>query len=156
MSKQIEVFAGPDGWDTLLKLRPSELLGLVGQTAASLIVACESYPRNGSAPKESPIGKILVERMNWADHGFTNALLSQANFLYALVTDAVDRRQPPALMEKSTAKLVTDALAAFQRWKTSLCQAEQEEHGEHWGTATLFFQKDWTDHNEKFLTLWHR
>ncbi len=152
----IEVYADSGGWPVLFKLDVLTLIRLVEQTAASLIAACKDYPYDGRLPEQSPIGKVLVGRMEgWDKTNFTNTLLSQAELLHAFVKHAVECRRPPLpVMSRDTAQLVADALARFQEWKTNLCRAEQEEYGEHWGTGTGFNKANWTDRNKKFLALW--
>lgn len=151
----IEVYTDSDGRFFLFKLHLFTLINLMGQTAASLIVACQDYPFDGSPPTQSPIGSVLASRMEgWERPEFTSTLLSQAQFLYACVGHIVGCGQSPSVMSREVANLVADALAHFQEWKMKLCRAEQDEHGEHWGTGTGFYKANWTDRNKKFLTLW--
>lgn len=136
------------------------LRNLMVQTAASIIDACRSYPRDGSAPVNSCIGSILTSRLNWTSNVFTNALQAQAALVYAYVEAMLklkmNRAMLKASIEETEAELFAQALEQYQHLKTDICKQAQKEHGKNWGTATEFFKKDWTDLNEKFLALFKR
>lgn len=141
--------------DPLVEMQSPTLVMFIAQTAACLLAATIGYPRDDTEPLDDPIGSILVSRMDWAPHGFTNALLSQAALLYAVVDASVKMGMPiPTFFDRKIALLITDALAAFQEWKTDLIQAQKEEFGEQWGDATSSNQMDWTDQTAKFLRFW--
>jgi hypothetical protein len=123
------------------------------QTAANIILACKTYPHDGSRPAESPIGSELVQRFNWADHGFINALQIQVSVIYDVVKRMVINGEWPLPIRIESAKIFTEALQEYQNLKNAICEKEKEEHGKHWGNATGFFQADWSDQNEKFLEL---
>lgn len=152
--KDVAVYAGAVGVGYVIKFEPATFKKFAEQTAASIIVACKGYPRDGSSPKEDPIGSVLTKRMSWADHGYTNALISQVEFLYALVVCMTETGRKPFATDIETAKLIADALDEFQKWKTDVCNAEQLIHGKNWATATGFFKTNWADKNKKFLSLW--
>lgn len=148
------------GFAHVIRTDQLTLRNLMIQTAANIIDACRSYPSDGSAPEDSCIGSILTSRFNWAHHGFTNALQTQVALLYAYVEAILElEKNPPVLkvsIEEMEAELFVQALEKYQGFKTGICKHEQEKHGEHWGTATEFFKKDWTDLNEKLLALFKR
>lgn len=157
MFTEMALFDNLNSSECLIRFDSSDLKMFANQIAANLIAASKSYPVGVNPyPKDDPVGGILVQRMNWASHGFINALQTEAKFLYLLVEYAVKRARLPFTMERTEATLITDALNAYQEWKTELCRAEQEEMGEHWGTATGFFKANWAEHNKAFLALWSR
>ena len=139
----------------LMEMEQVTLMFLVCQTAASILQACAEYPATDDlidGPSGSGIGRWLTASQNWASHGFTNALQSQVQFLYALVEAHVKAGgKTHFLGDPSVKKLVADALTTYQGWKTMVCRDGQARNGGHWGTATGFFKADWTDLNQKLL-----
>jgi hypothetical protein len=83
---------------------------------------------------------FLREYVNWADHGYLNALYSFVTFLhhYAVMVN-YSKLQP---MERSTMALVKDALISVQAWKMLEIAAAKSAHGPHWGDATGWNQID--------------
>jgi len=139
----------------LMEMEQVTLSFLACQTAASVLQACTEYPATDypiDGPSGSRIGRWLTSSQNWASHGFTNALQSQVQFLYALVEAHVKAGgKTHFLGDPSVKKLVAEALATYQGWKTMVCRDRQTRSGEHFGTATGFFKADWADLNQKLL-----
>jgi len=143
------VYMGPSG--IVVEGDVVEMNKLIEWVAACVLFALDYYPIDGSDPTGGP-GKVLVGRMNWASHGFTNALLTQVNWLYGIVEVVVDAKGcAPALFNSvATVDLVIDALSAFQKWKEANCRKMQEKYGPEWGIATDLYKKDWTDKCDEF------
>ena len=129
-----------------ITMYPSVLRGLVLSLAESLRVESQ-YREN--------------ERL-FDDQGKTNELVTIATFIYAFVKGELQNPYQGAFPELFSSfsderdkqkRTITDALSAFQSYKTAICKAEQAEMGENWGSATGFFQKDWTDLNGRFLSV---
>lgn len=137
-------------------LRPSIALDLaemylVGvQTAATVLTACREYPRDGSVP-QTGCGGIIAEYMPWFSlYGFINFLQAQVDLLYTLTEIHIKTRTHElCLFSEKEARLIADALQAYQEWKTALGEYEKSE-GQN--TTNGFYQKNWADLNEKLIT----
>jgi hypothetical protein len=129
--------------EPLIEMESPSLTMFVAQTAANLLASSRGgYPSDEIIPEKDPVGYILASRLSWAHHGFTNALVSQADFLYAVVETSVRMRMPVVFQDRLIASLITEALEAFQIWKTNLIKVQKERHGEDWGDATKFNHMD--------------
>jgi hypothetical protein len=162
MDKGFPVFVSKDEGGALVKMDSVHLKLLLLQSAACVIECCEGYatgPEGAVVPKTAPIGRILRESVNMAEHGFISALQSQVALLYTFVKEVVTsegKTRIIAVIEQGEITLIAKALETYQKYKTAICKAEQKTHGEHWGTAMGFFQADWTDLNGKFLALFQK
>lgn len=138
---------GPAGrGNPLVEVESTSLTFLAYQTAASVIHTCNENPPDAKRMNRGA-SAILETRVNWADHGLLNALLAQIGFLYALVEAQVELGQRTVLFMLDSPSIITDALSAFQAWKTAYAEAL----GGKYGKKTVFYRKDWTDLNERFL-----
>jgi hypothetical protein len=135
---------------------------LVMQTAATVLYICEQRsPSNQFGPgeradeKHDPIEIKLSAYENWAENGFTNALQTQVSLIYDFISLVLSDRNylNVYLFEQNEPRLLTDALIAYQAWKTAKIAADKARYGEHWGDASPFNRKDWTDQNERFLAM---
>jgi len=149
MTREIEFFEGAQKIDHLILIGGSDLNFFFLQTSASIIQACKEYKYFSN----SPILNIIKEKCTWAEHGYTNCLLSQVKFIYFLVEFSVINKHLPYMMGGKSIELLTDALQAFQNYKTYLIEEEQKEMGKNWGAATNFNTMDWTKYNKEFLEL---
>jgi len=121
---------------------------LVTQTAACIISETVKMPTDYSDP-EVGIGKVLVDQgVNWAGHGYVNALQSQVSFLYESI---LLLEKQIYLWDDKCLWLVVTALSAYQDYKTKLVEYGHRTYGENWGNATDFNKKDWTDRNHLLL-----
>lgn len=123
---------------------------LVGvQTAATVLAACREYPRDKKAP-QTGCGGIMTEYMPWFScYGFVNFLQAQVDLLYTLTEVHIKTRTHElCLFSKEEALLIADALQAYQEWKTALGEYEKSE-GQN--ITDAFYQKNWTDLNEKLI-----
>lgn len=89
---------------------------------------------------------IEPDSRRWDDRWFNfNPWWNQVLFLHALT---LRHKQSPILgwseersaSEGSVERKVARALYYAKWWKEKHCEAEQEQHGEHWGTATGFYR----------------
>lgn len=137
------------------RLRPSVTFDLgemylVGvQTAATILAACHEYPRDRSAP-QTGCGGIIAEYMpRFSYCGFANFLQAQVDLLYTLTEIQIKTRTHElCLFSEEEARLIADALQAYQEWKTALGEYERSE-GQN--TQNSFYQKNWADLNEKLI-----
>lgn len=131
-----------------------EMDKLLEQTAASVISSLQGLPTKKAKPISGP-GLILAQRMDWAPHGFINALQSQVGFLYSVVNQVVesgDNPRPAMFCFPATAKIVVAALKEYQKWKDKLCEDEVFKYGPE-AADDGFFKKNWTDKSEEFLQI---
>ncbi len=136
-----------------LIIEDSRLLkSLTIQTAASIIESLKTMPTDPNAIPDKGIGGIVAQHVNWASHGYTNALQAQVRLIYDVAKRNVESPQePPINFEQGERELITKALSRYQSYKFELIQKEKEIYGEHWGDANEFDKKDWTVYNDRFL-----
>lgn len=148
-----------------LEFEPIAFKLLVVQTAATVLYICEQQsPGNqfspGDQPDEvyDPIAVRLSTYENWAVQGYTNAFQAMVVLLYDFVKMVVNDEKTLTLhwFEHDEPRLITDALTAYQEWKTAKVAADKVRFGEHWGDAMPFNSKDWTDQNQQFLAIFRR
>lgn len=162
MENGFTVFVSKDESGVLLKIDSIRLKSLLLQSAACVLECCEHYsfgPEGAVIPQDAPIGRILRKYTRMAENGYVNAVQSQVQLLYAIVKEIVaseGKTHIILILEQGDINLITNALDAYQKYKTAICKAEQETHGEHWGTAMDFFKVDWTDQSSKFLALFQK
>lgn len=140
---------------------PFDFKLLAVQTAATVLFICKnrspavfSSPDEGDGEAYDPIAIILSTYQNWADNGYINSLQAMVELLYDYVQDQIDDTSRSFLLSSGDRRIITDALAAYQAWKTDRIAADKARLGkgyEHWGDATGFNQMDWSDLNVKFL-----
>jgi hypothetical protein len=129
----------------------------VSITAANIIDQVSHMPNNkgeGTRPR-SGSGKLLSDKVNWADHGYLNALQSQVEFLYSWVGEAIRDYMSAGLylMTRGQVELIAEALSSYQVYKTKVIEWQKTEDGELVGANTQFVKMDWTDQNNKLLSL---
>jgi len=54
-------------------------------------------------------------------------------------------------MDGEGVKLVIEALALFQEWKTERIRRDKEKHGANWGDATGWNMTNWMEHNDALV-----
>jgi hypothetical protein len=129
------------------------------QTAANVLLSCEQYPTGIREKPVKGIGEIITDRFDWDSPIFTNALMTQVKFLFAIVENAIVSNGLPYNFvdeekeDMQIREIIADALTAFQGWKTEINRNEKKEFGKEWGDATKFVRMDWTKHNKDFLAL---
>lgn len=121
--------------DIIVKFKVSDYRMLLLVSCANIIDAC----------KENNPQTTLKKYVNWADHGFTNALLSQVEFVYNFMSHVILKDNYLFSIFSGEKQIIVEALKSFQQFKTELCNQEEKEHGKGWGTGTPFYKKDWTD-----------
>lgn len=149
-NKAFAVYSSPVTTKFLIETDTLHLMLLTVQLAANIIHQAKNIATDGSA-SNGP--SVLVERKmsRWAAHGTSNALLSQVTLLHAiaemLVTNPSDMSRGIFFMDdrKDIVSIVIEALSAYQTWKNNHVKKEQDINGRHWGSATWFFQVDFTD-----------
>lgn len=152
-----KLFTNPSHPDALVTLKPGIRM-LVVKLAANIIDFCNRYSLELGVSDSGPT-QILCSFVNWADHGFMNATMAELDMLFGFAEVMVDEADKSMfrtilLMDRHEAvPIVVAALQKFQDLKTAICKKEQEKHGVNWGTATGFFQADWTVLNSKLLAL---
>lgn len=144
-----------------IEVDPVSFKFLVVQTAATVLFICEtrspavfSSPHQDNGDVYDPIATLLSNYQNWAAHGYTNSLQVMVELLHDYVQMQLDDTSSSYLLDNSDRRIIADALAAYQTWKTAHIAADKARLGEgyqNWGDATGFNQKDWSDLNEKFL-----
>lgn len=140
-----------------VELDPVNTNMLCAQTAACVLLVCEQRdPAEAAKFKgevNDPVAVLLRERVNWADHGFTNALQAHVSLLHDYVQLIVDCPEDFGwLVQYDVRQLVADALSAYQAWKTRhVAQVKIDMKSDIFGDATGFNKMDWTDLNERLL-----
>lgn len=140
-----------------VELDPVDTGMLCAQTAACVLLVCESRDAAEAAKfmgeVNDPVAVLLRERMNWADHGFTNALQAHVSLLHDYAQLIVDHPEDFGyLVDRDVRQLMADALSAYQTWKTiHIVQVKLEMNSEIFGDATGFNCMDWTDLNDTLL-----
>ncbi len=126
------------------------------QLAANIIVGCPELNARGASEPTSTSDSLIRSRMNWLSSGA--AFYTQATMLYAIVELIVSSKGTTfcSIIAGGSdgvefRKLLADGLLVFQEWKTESWKKIQEEHGEHFGTHTENFMRDWTDLNGQLL-----
>lgn len=172
MNENIQLYNRPlTGSQALLDTALVELdafrLGRLALTlAAELLYFCDSTEPcvEQAQPSQNPVLRMLEERGLDRVASDTNFLIYKAELLYAIVQADVaagGRRILWVASEMQSRKaepnahrqIIADALAAVQRYKTAVIRRDQEVNGAHWGDATTFNRKDWTNLNEEFLSM---
>ncbi len=139
----------------LLKHNNFKMLVLL--SASMVIKECEKFIPDGEL-SNFPEGKdtalcFLNEHVNWAQHGFINALQSHVELIYAYQESVINQELQigPDLDE---AMLITRCLRIYQKWKDDIVRREKAVHGEQWGDGGGFNNVKWDENNEKFLMLY--
>ena len=143
-------------FDTYL-LKHDNFKMLVLLSASMVIKECEKFQPNGEL-SNYPEGRdtalnILNENVNWASHGFINALQSHVELVYAY-QEAVIGQELLICPDFDEAILITKCLEIYQNWKDAIVEREKAMHGEQWGDAGGFNKAKWDKNNEKFLMLY--
>lgn len=129
-------------------------LGLLAtQTAASILAALKDMPLDGF-PEHGVGGIIQKYDVNFAKHGYINALQSQVEILYNIVkasTDKVSPKYNPILVDVNQKKLIAAALSSYQDWKTAHINELTKKYGRDFGKNTGFNKSDWSEYNQLFL-----
>ena len=145
---------------------PIRMKMLAMNTAATILVICESRdPAVAHSPSEGPnganedgydpIAQKLSGYVSWAADGYTGSLQAMIEFVYDYVTVQLNDSQEISLHSPGEKRVITDALRAYQVWKTAFTQAERNRLGnQNFGISSEFNTKDWTDQNELFLFQW--
>ncbi len=137
-----------------LDFDPVDMRFLMVQTAACVLVICEQREPEVAEQKGyfDPVKAKLAEYVNWADHGYTNALQTQVSLLYDFVKMSIDDPSQRYILMAGDRSIITAALQAYQAWKTQLIAAEKVSYeAEASVDSTRFNQRDWSDLNEQFL-----
>lgn len=105
------------------------------ETLKHLSVKIEVVPTEG-------IPGVLTKYVNWAPHGYVNAVQSQVALLYGIVELYVKNKKGiPIHLDADRRRLIADALSAYQEHKTKIMEEERKEHGESWRSSTVFYKK---------------
>lgn len=91
-----------------------------------------------------------IER--WADHGFVNAALFQAQFVFDFFEEATKDGVMVIFGDRGVFKLFIRMTESIQRWRDIIRARDRKVHGEHWGTAMGFYSFDWCRLNEHIRT----
>jgi len=132
-----------------------EMGHFVSILAASIIEQIGHMPteKEGGTMPLGGAGKRLLEAVNWADHGHMNTLQIQVEFLYVWVGEAVldPLKSGLWLLDGGQIGLIVKALYTYQSYKTKVIEWQEEEHGEGFGSGTIFNKKDWSDRNQQLI-----
>jgi hypothetical protein len=93
----------------------------------------------------------LKQHINWAAHGYLNALIQEAAFMYGMIKQFLgmpDGYAKLSILDHESIPIFQRALLQFQTWKTREIKQDQSYHSPNWGTATGFNKFDWSDLNE--------
>lgn len=128
-------------------------------SAAMIIRECEKFQPNGELSnypedRDTALG-ILYEYVNWASHGFINALQSHVELVFAYQEAVIDKKFF-AGPDFKDALLINKSLEIYQKWKDDIVKRENVVYGEKWGDASGFNTAKWNKNNEKFLMLYKR
>lgn len=139
----------------ILKHDNFKMLALL--SASMIIRECEKFQPDGELSnypenKDTALG-ILNQHVNWATHGFINALQSHVELVYAYQA-AVLNKEFLIGPDFKDAILITKSLEIYQKWKDDIVKREKAIHGQEWGDAGGFNSAKWNKNNEKFLMLY--
>lgn len=140
----------------LLSMDSTTVAFLCHGAASDIIYFCGyNEPDSEHRPSHGP-SAILSERMSrWAECGIHNVIHFQVEFIYSVVEYQINSSHL-ILRDTESLLLITEALRAYQNWKTKVCQKDQERHGKMFGTGTEFFHKNWTDLNDRIMSKIYR
>lgn len=128
-------------------------LRMVALTSASMVIReCKAWSNHKilySPPKDTILGD-LNNAVNWAKHGFVNALQSHVQIIYAYVEHIVDNPNNNYL-DFTEAVLLTKALSTYQKWKEEKIKRDKEINGETWGDMIGYNKAVWNDRNKELL-----
>jgi len=157
MSVPSVIVLSPTHGPSVVLFEKTTLDFFVSITAANIIDQVSRMPDKKGVGTEpiSGAGKLLSERVRWADHGHLNVLQVQVEFLYAWVSEAIRDYMGSGLylMSRGQIELIAEALSVYQVYKTKVINWGRADNGEIVGAGTEFVKKDWTDQNAKFLEL---
>ena len=138
---------GMIGRRVVVDIDPVTALMLVEQTAISIIQTVKQMPASDPGIRKS--SSLLVhEYLSVAPHGVVNMLQMQVMLVKAYVDFWV--KSPNEIIATDgfkTARLLTDALWAYQEWKTHYCQSLDI------GSESEFCKTDWTTSSERLLAI---
>lgn len=124
-------------------------LRMVTLTSAAMVIReCKAWSGHKilySPPKDTVLGD-LEESVNWANHGFVNALQSHVEIIYAYVKYLVDDSNKNFIV-RAEALVLLKALSTYQKWKEDRINRDEEEMGH----LTGFGKAVWNDLDEKLL-----
>lgn len=163
-------FSGKDNPTMLLSIKGGGMFQmLLMQLAANMIQFTEEHDPSRYAEIQNKDfngeesywkGDMLQLRKyangNWAIHGYLNAVVQQVSFLYSSIKallELPDGYAKNSVLNWTSIPIFVQALAQFQRWKTTEIKKSQEYNGPEWGTATGWNKQDWSDLNEKMQAL---
>lgn len=132
-------------------------LRMVTLTSASMVIQeCKAWSdhRVSYSPPRGTVLGDLNDTLNWAKHGFVNALQSHVEIIYAYVKYLVDNPDNNFL-DYSEALLLAKALSTYQRWKEEKIMRDKEKI-EEWGNTTEFNKAIWNDCNEELLAMYKK
>lgn len=98
--------------------------------------------------------QIMNEEItDWAEHGYTNAKLTQAQFIYDFFEEFLkhDTHKFMGIIFTSRGHftLFIRMTEAVQAWRDRVRDEERKKYGPNWGSALKFMTFDWTALNHK-------
>jgi len=136
------VFSVSEKHDIFVSTDIVDLQMLCIQMAASLIDTIGNMPTKGTPTQGT--GKVISQYVNWADHGYINALQTMVQFVYAAIPTL---SQAKLYFDDRERLLIKNAMVAYQEFKTRIVMEDQKINGRNFGSATEFVCKNWTDRN---------
>lgn len=123
---------------------------LVMANAANVIQSCrhdiaadeDAFPNAGALA-------VLKRHVNWAQHGYVNALQAQVSLVFEFAKAIIAKRVIG--VERSEIQMIVTCFESYRSWKTALVQDGYKKNGPGWGDGTEFNKFDWTQLNEILL-----
>lgn len=140
-----------------MEILAHDSLRMVTLTSASMIIQeCKAWSdhKNSCAPPRGTVLGDLNDTVNWAEHGFVNALQSHVEIIYAYVEYLVDNPDNN-FFDLSEATLLTEALSTYQEWKEEKIKRDKEKI-DGWENTTEFNKAVWDDNNKELLAMYKR
>ena len=94
------------------------------------------------------------EIKDWADHGFTNTVLMQAQFVFDFFEAATKDNDDVFVIfgSRGMFTLFIRMTEAIQNWRDRVRERDQKIHGPNWGSALKLYSFDWCQLNEHIRT----
>jgi hypothetical protein len=131
---------------------------LVLASAASAIDSMSQWnpDANGNPTPTRGSSGILAQSVNWASHGFSNAIQEQVALVYGFQKAVIERKQVVYMMDVKEAHLIARCLEEYQAWKEEhIRKVKIYQNCPYFGDATGFNRAKWNENNETFLALWN-